>query len=121
MSDPSSTSADLSQRPLGDLTDQEIAQLTANLKEEQAKERPLLGEIEPLERLLEEYQEGTGYRMKVKKLIDDGWSGIRRSRGDGDCFYRGELLPSLSSQSCFRRIELTSFYIPIIQLSSSHS
>ena len=89
MSAPSSTSADLSQRPLGDLTDAEIAQLTANLKDEQAKERPLLGEIEPLGRLMEEYQEGSGYKMKVQKLIDDGWSGIRRSRGDGDCFYRG--------------------------------
>ncbi|GAA5911351.1 OTU family ubiquitin thioesterase [Sporobolomyces salmoneus] len=95
--DPSNAAPDLTDKKLGDLTDAEIAQLTASLKEEQAKERPLLGEVEPLERLLEEYQEGTGYRMKVKRLIEDGWSGIRRSRGDGDCFYRAFIFSLLST------------------------
>lgn len=88
-SEPTATE-NLADKKLGDLTDAEIAQLTASIKDEQAKERPLLGTVEPLERLLEEYQEGTGYRTKVKRLIEDGWTGIRRSRGDGDCFYRGE-------------------------------
>jgi ubiquitin thioesterase protein OTUB1 len=41
-------STDLEDKKLGDLTDAEIAQLTANLNEEQANERPLLCETEPL-------------------------------------------------------------------------
>ncbi|GAA5988680.1 hypothetical protein JCM5350_003848 [Sporobolomyces pararoseus] len=97
MTTDSSAATNLADKKLGDLTDAEIAQLTASLKEEQAKERPLLGQTEPLERLLEEYQEGTGYRMKVKRLIEDGWTGFRRSRGDGDCFYRAFIFSLLSS------------------------
>ncbi|GAA5877973.1 hypothetical protein JCM16303_002798 [Sporobolomyces ruberrimus] len=95
-SEPTATE-NLADKKLGDLTDAEIAQLTASIKDEQAKERPLLGTVEPLERLLEEYQEGTGYRTKVKRLIEDGWTGIRRSRGDGDCFYRAFIFSLLSS------------------------
>ncbi|GAA6007564.1 hypothetical protein JCM11491_004208 [Sporobolomyces phaffii] len=84
-------------KQLGDLTDAEIAHLTATLREEQANARPLLDEVEPLERLLEEYQPGTGYARKVQRLLDDGWTAFRRSRGDGDCFYRAFLFSLLSS------------------------
>ncbi|GAA5930667.1 OTU family ubiquitin thioesterase [Sporobolomyces koalae] len=83
--------------PLGDLTDAEIAQLTASLKEEQANSRPLLGNVEPLEDLLREYQPTSGYHAKIQRLISDGWTGIRRSRGDGDCFYRAFIFSLLST------------------------
>ncbi|GAA6062750.1 hypothetical protein JCM10212_000390 [Sporobolomyces blumeae] len=84
-------------RPLGDLTDAEIAQLTQSIKEEQATQRPLLGSVEPLERLTDEYQPGSTYRAKVERLVADGWTGIRRSRGDGDCFYRAFIFSLLST------------------------
>ncbi|GAA6007603.1 hypothetical protein JCM11491_004222 [Sporobolomyces phaffii] len=92
-----SSTANDQDKQLGDLTDAEIAHLTATLREEQANARPLLGEVEPLERLLEEYQLGTGYALKVQGLLDDGWTAFRRSRGDGDCFYRAFLFSLLSS------------------------
>lgn len=79
----------LDQRQLSDLTDLEIADLTAQIKSVEASSRPLVGEVEALERLAEEYQNGT-FLAKIGQLQKDGWTGLRRLRGDGDCFYRGE-------------------------------
>ncbi|GAA6001741.1 OTU family ubiquitin thioesterase [Rhodotorula paludigena] len=75
-------------RPLGDLTDAEIAQLTAQLKDDEASQRPLVGSLEPLADLAQEYTAGSAYRAKVERLRLDGWTSLRRARGDGDCFYR---------------------------------
>lgn len=80
----------LDQRQLSDLSDLEIADLTAQIKSVEASSRPLVGEVEALERLAEEYQNGT-FLAKIGQLQKDGWTGLRRLRGDGDCFYRGEL------------------------------
>lgn len=75
-------------RPLGDLTDAEIAQLTAQLKDDEASQRPLVGSLEPLADLAQEFTAGSAYRAKVERLQLDGWTSLRRARGDGDCFYR---------------------------------
>ncbi|KAK4049962.1 hypothetical protein OIV83_003786 [Microbotryomycetes sp. JL201] len=77
----------LEQRNLSDLSDYEIAQLTSQLKEEQASQRPLVGPLEPLDNLLHEYHNET-IVSKIKHLEQNSWTGLRRTRGDGDCFYR---------------------------------
>ncbi|KAM0786215.1 hypothetical protein ACM66B_007018 [Microbotryomycetes sp. NB124-2] len=77
----------LEQRNLTDLSDYEIAQLTSQLKEEQAQQRPLVGVLEPLDNLRDEYQNETIIN-KIKHLEQNSWTGLRRLRGDGDCFYR---------------------------------
>ncbi|EJT97187.1 cysteine proteinase [Dacryopinax primogenitus] len=74
---------------LSDLTDAQIIRLTQDLQEEESARRPLISPIEPLSELAEEY--ATGSRTVVDKLSyleRIGWRGVRRTRGDGDCFYR---------------------------------
>lgn len=72
-----------------DLSDYEIARLTAELKEQQAQSRPLLGTIEPISVLRQEYEGSAGaFSAKIDTLDKDGWSGVRRTRRDGDCWYR---------------------------------
>lgn len=84
MSDPS-----LAYKPLSDLTDHDIASLTAELKDQEASQRPLVGQLEPLDHLREEYARGSSvFVAKIDRLKQDGWTGLRRARGDGDCFYR---------------------------------
>ncbi|GAA5980449.1 hypothetical protein JCM11641_003398 [Rhodosporidiobolus odoratus] len=82
-------------RPLSSLNDHELATLTAQLKDSQAQLRPLVGPLEGLEALEEEYEPGSVFRRKVERLRNDGWASVRRCRGDGDCFYRAFILSLL--------------------------
>ncbi|BGP19858.1 hypothetical protein JCM10213_003167 [Rhodosporidiobolus nylandii] len=95
MASPSAPPADLSSRPLSSLNDLELATLTSQLKDSQASQRPLVGPLEGIEALEEEYEPGSIYRRKVQRLREDGWTGVRRCRGDGDCFYRAFILSLL--------------------------
>jgi ubiquitin thioesterase protein OTUB1 len=77
-------------KPLNELTDLERADLAAQLRDEQSRRAPLVGQLEPLDNLREEYSQGSSVFVdKIDRLVQDGWTGIRRTRGDGDCFYRG--------------------------------
>ena len=50
---------------------------------------PLISELAPLSTLRAEYEEGSDSFLKQFDFLkEQGWEGIRRSRGDGDCFYR---------------------------------
>lgn len=97
-----------------DLTDAEILTLTQHIKDEAAQERvrldqkllvskeryfieityflfpqPLIAPLAPLSTLLAEYENGNPQILnKLHWLVRHGWTGLRRSRGDGDCFYR---------------------------------
>ena len=52
----------------------------------QAAQRPLLGPLEPIASLAEEYSSASEtFRAKVESLRSAGWTHIRRLRGDGDC------------------------------------
>ncbi|GAA5827866.1 hypothetical protein JCM11251_007710 [Rhodosporidiobolus azoricus] len=88
-------SVPLAERQLSDLNDLELAQLTADLKDREASVRPLVSSLENIEELLDEFEEGSVYRRKVERLRGDGWTGVRRTRGDGDCFYRAFILALL--------------------------
>jgi ubiquitin thioesterase protein OTUB1 len=55
---------------------------------EQQRERPVLGEKEQLDTLIPEYQHsGTVFVPKINSLIKQ-YSHFRRTRQDGNCFYR---------------------------------
>ncbi|OCB85850.1 cysteine proteinase [Sanghuangporus baumii] len=60
-----------------------------NILDESASKRPLITEVFPLEVLREEYKNGSGtFVQQIDYLKSLGFTGIRRTRGDGDCFYR---------------------------------
>ena len=50
---------------------------------------PLIAELAPLTTLRAEYEGSSeSFVKQIDFLINQGYQGIRRSRGDGDCFYR---------------------------------
>lgn len=49
--------------------------------------KPLIAPAAPLSSLTSEYT-STQFIAKLNWLVSHGWTGLRRSRGDGDCFYR---------------------------------
>jgi ubiquitin thioesterase protein OTUB1 len=57
--------------------------------------KPAIAELAPLSALRAEYENGSGsFIRQIDFLKAQGYKGIRRSRGDGDCFYRcPSLLP----------------------------
>eukprot|EP00271_Cylindrocystis_brebissonii_P002609 TRINITY_DN13373_c0_g1_i1.p1 TRINITY_DN13373_c0_g1~~TRINITY_DN13373_c0_g1_i1.p1 ORF type:complete len:403 (+),score=62.24 TRINITY_DN13373_c0_g1_i1:33-1241(+) len=58
------------------------------IKDESAMKLPFVGEKEPLSVLAEEYENGNAvFRAKIERLAGR-YDGIRRSRGDGNCFFR---------------------------------
>ncbi|KAH9856300.1 cysteine proteinase [Lenzites betulinus] len=53
------------------------------------EDRPFISELQPMSSLREEYENGSQVFVKqIDWLVRQGWAGIRRTRGDGDCFYR---------------------------------
>ncbi|CAE6387480.1 unnamed protein product [Rhizoctonia solani] len=89
---------------LQSLSDEDIFALTQNIKNEEASRRPLVSPISPLWELRLEFSptadttdsgvsDYEGPSANVLRKIDwlrthGGWQAIRRTRGDGDCFYR---------------------------------
>jgi len=74
---------------MSSLSPLELHQLTQNLLDESASERPLVGDLVPLSALREEYERGSGsFVAQIDYLEKQGFTGARRARGDGDCFYR---------------------------------
>ncbi|KAI0255597.1 cysteine proteinase [Lactifluus subvellereus] len=51
--------------------------------------KPLIAELVPLSVLRAEYEGGSdSFIRQIDFLLAQGYEGVRRSRGDGDCFYR---------------------------------
>ncbi|KAG8857827.1 hypothetical protein FRB96_005546 [Tulasnella sp. 330] len=74
---------------LSSLSAHEISVLTQQLKEEEANKRPLISAALDISILRAEYEHGNqAIREKIGWLQSQGWHGMRRTRGDGDCFYR---------------------------------
>ncbi|OCH88935.1 cysteine proteinase [Obba rivulosa] len=56
---------------------------------ESIPDRPLVGPLVPMTSLREEYENGSQVFLKqIDWLISRGYTGVRRTKGDGDCFYR---------------------------------
>ncbi|CBQ71207.1 conserved hypothetical protein [Sporisorium reilianum SRZ2] len=74
---------------LESLTDAQRLELAEKLKAESTAHMPLISAVEPIEVLQHEYAANDAFLGKIKWLKDEaGFIGIRRAKGDGDCFYR---------------------------------
>ena len=61
----------------------------SHLEDAVPSSRPAISELAPLSALRAEYENGSASFIKqIDFLKAQGYEGIRRSRGDGDCFYR---------------------------------
>ena len=64
-------------------------ELAQKLRDEQTGNQPLISSVEPIEYLEKEYEGNDGFLGKIHWLKQHaGFIGIRRAKGDGDCFYR---------------------------------
>ena len=64
-----------------ELTDQQILELTDQIKREEAARMPLVGEVESIAALREEYSAGSEiYARKINWLEHQGYTQLRRLR-----------------------------------------
>jgi ubiquitin thioesterase protein OTUB1 len=77
---------------LATLTPQQIHELNQNMLNEVSDTfRPLISDVTSISVLRDEYQ-STSFTSQIDSLQSKGYNGILRTRGDGDCFYRCELI-----------------------------
>lgn len=71
------------------LSDSQRHELAQKLVDQQNADQPLISEVAPIEVLLHEYANNRQFYNKVRWLKDQSdFVGIRRLKGDGNCFYR---------------------------------
>ncbi|PWY98881.1 cysteine proteinase [Testicularia cyperi] len=74
---------------LESLSDAQRLELAEKLKAESSAGQPLISSVEPIEVLQKEYANNDAFLGKINWLKEQaGFIGIRRAKGDGDCFYR---------------------------------
>ncbi|KAI0060151.1 cysteine proteinase, partial [Artomyces pyxidatus] len=75
---------------LATLTPAQLYELNQNAFDDStASDRPLIASVAPLDVLRAEYVQGSqAFIRQIDFLQSQGFQGIRRTRGDGDCFYR---------------------------------
>ncbi|KAF5375566.1 hypothetical protein D9615_009177 [Tricholomella constricta] len=74
---------------INDLTTVQLHELNLGLFNESVPDRPLIDEIAPIAELRAEYENGSpSFVQQINWLEGQGFHSIRRTRGDGDCFYR---------------------------------
>ena len=69
-------------------TDADIIAWENRIKEEEVRDVPLIGDIEPLQALEAEYRSGNEIFLAKIAALRRNYSAIRRTRGDGNCFFR---------------------------------
>jgi hypothetical protein len=69
-------------------TDADIIEWENRIREEEVRNIPLIGDIEPLQALEAEYRSGNDIFLAKIAALRRGYSAIRRTRGDGNCFFR---------------------------------
>jgi len=85
---------------ISDLTPSQLYEMNQNLYDDSIPNRPLIDQIVPMSVLRAEYENGSAsFVQQIDWLTNNGFDSIRRTRGDGDCFYR--FVPSHSL--CLRR------------------
>ncbi|MBA0556734.1 hypothetical protein Golob_026811 [Gossypium lobatum] len=68
--------------------DDDIMQQQSAIHAEEAKKIPFVGDKEPLSMLAAEYESGSPILLEKIKVLDQQYAAIRRTRGDGNCFFR---------------------------------
>ncbi|KAK7246617.1 hypothetical protein RIF29_41487 [Crotalaria pallida] len=69
--------------------DDDIINQKSSIHADEAKKVPFLGDKEPLSSLAAEYQSGSPILLEKIKVLEVQYAAIRRTRGDGNCFFRG--------------------------------
>lgn len=69
--------------------DDDVTQQQSEFGREEAEKFPFVGDKEPLSSLAAEYQSGSTILLEKIKVLGEQYAAIRRTRGDGNCFYRG--------------------------------
>ncbi|KAE8730308.1 Ubiquitin thioesterase otubain-like [Hibiscus syriacus] len=68
--------------------DDDIMQQQSTIHDEEAKKVPFVGDKEPLSMLAAEYESGSPILLEKIKVLEQQYAAIRRTRGDGNCFFR---------------------------------
>ncbi|KAK8484599.1 hypothetical protein V6N11_024131 [Hibiscus sabdariffa] len=68
--------------------DDDIMQQQSAIHAEEAKKVPFVGDKEPLSMLAAEYESGSPILLEKIKVLEQQYAAIRRTRGDGNCFFR---------------------------------
>ncbi|RKP14371.1 otubain-like cysteine protease [Piptocephalis cylindrospora] len=69
-------------------SDEQIAQHLANVQDEAVEGKALIGPSEDLEALKAEYDQGCSVYQRKITALKEQYPRFRRSRGDGNCFFR---------------------------------
>lgn len=69
--------------------DNDIMQQQSAIWADEAKKFPFVGDKEPLSSLAAEYESGSPILLEKIKILSEQYGAIRRTRGDGNCFFRG--------------------------------
>ncbi|XP_020202645.1 ubiquitin thioesterase otubain-like [Cajanus cajan] len=68
--------------------DDDIMQQQYEIQAEEGKKVPFVGDKEPLSSLAAEYKSGSPILLEKIRVLDEQYDAIRRTRGDGNCFFR---------------------------------
>uniref|UniRef100_A0A5B7B2E5 Ubiquitin thioesterase n=1 Tax=Davidia involucrata TaxID=16924 RepID=A0A5B7B2E5_DAVIN len=68
--------------------DDDIMQQQSAIQAVEAEKIPFVGDKEPLSSLEVEYQSGSPILLEKIKVLTEQFAAIRRTRGDGNCFFR---------------------------------
>ncbi|XP_074274029.1 OVARIAN TUMOR DOMAIN-containing deubiquitinating enzyme 1 [Silene latifolia] len=79
----------------GNFRDDDIMNQHSAIRAEQTHNFPFVADKEPLSALSAEYQSGSPILLEKIKLLGEQFSAIRRTQGDGNCFFRSFMLSYL--------------------------
>lgn len=68
--------------------DSDVMQQQTAIWEQDAAKFPFVGDKEPLSSLEAEYKSGSPVLLEKIKVLSEQYAAIRRTRGDGNCFFR---------------------------------
>ncbi|KAK4413537.1 OVARIAN TUMOR DOMAIN-containing deubiquitinating enzyme 1 [Sesamum alatum] len=68
--------------------DDDILQQQSAIQAEEAGKIPFVGDKEPLSSLAAEYKSGNAILVEKINVLTEQYAAIRRTRGDGNCFFR---------------------------------
>lgn len=72
---------------------------------------PLVGDREPLQALADEYQDGSQVFLTRILALSKQYLAVRRTRGDGNCFFRSFLFAHLESMAGGRNAAARQQYV----------
>lgn len=78
-------------------TDADIIEWENRIREEEVRNVPLVGDLESLDSLREEYCHGSRIFLAKIDFLKNTYGSIRRTRGDGNCFFRSFIFAYLEN------------------------